>query len=869
MHLVFSILLLFLVVTLSGCVEDSQSPDSVLEDHSIAYVKRALYDNEGDIVPLDGRLLLTFRPGGDLYLRDRASATAPERNITASLTQGEGDVRDLSVSFDGTKMLFSVREPELDGVPDDQQPTWNVWEYDTVTQQLNRIISSDIIAKQGQDLAPAYLPDGRIVFTSTRQREAKRQLLDEGKPQFTGIEESLQEHAAVLHVMDADGSDIQQISFNASHDFDPTVLTNGRILFSRWDNMGRQNAIRLYTVRPDGTDLQIHYGAHSAEVGHGDAQTDYLQVQQMEDGKLLATQVERGQNNRGGDLVVIDAENYIDHDQPTNINQGVLSGSGQRDATVLNVQLGDQPLSGGGLFLSAYPLWDGSQRILTSWSPCRVMNGERVVLCGTADLNNENAVPADPLFGLYLYHTGEHTLRPLVLAEEGVIISDVVALRDRQLPTILFDGIPGDGRIDRDLYDQSVGLLHIRSVYEVDGVDRANPNIATLADPQQTAAADRPARFVKIVKSVALPDQDTLDIDRSALGVNRQQRMREIVGYAMVEPDGSVLVEVPANIPFTISLLDANGRRTHNRHQMWLQLRPGETQQCNGCHNHNQGIPHGRVEGPVAINSGATTSGLPFPNTEPSMIANMSETMAQTRGRLSCDTDCAARKLRMNIEFVDHWSDPVQRIPDASFDYRYADLDSALLHPTSDNCQNQWQPLCRGIINYPEHIHPLWDIERFDSELNNRRCTGCHSDTDELSALRVPEAQLQLDGGASPEQTDYLISYRELFVADNLQELQNGALQDILIESGLFETDEDGELILDGEDNPIPILITQPAPGPSMSPEGANRRYFLSLFEGGGVHEGWMSASELRLISEWLDIGAQYYNNPFVAPLEE
>lgn len=859
------------MLILSGCVDDSQSPDTVLEDHSIAYVKRALYDNEGNLAPLDGRLFLTFRPGGDLYLRDRASATAPERNVTALLTRGEGDVRDLSVSFDGTKMLFSVREPELDGVPDDQQPTWNIWEYDTVTQQLRRIITSDVIAEQGQDLAPAYLPNGRIVFTSTRQREAKRQLLDEGKPQFTGVEESLQEHAAVLHVMDADGTDIQQISFNASHDYDPTVLMNGRILFSRWDNMGRQNAIRLYTIRPDGTDLQIHYGAHSAEIGHGNTRTDYIQVQQMEDGRLLATQVVRGQNNRGGDLVIIDAENYIDHDQPTAINRSTLSGSGQQVATKLNVQLGDQPLSEGGLFLSAYPLWDGSRRVLTSWSPCRVVSEEQVMPCGATGLNNDDAVPADPLFGLYLYDTNQHTLRPVVVAEEGVIISDVVALRDRVVPTPLYDGIRGDGRIDSDLYDQGVGLLHIRSVYYVDGTDAANPNVATLADPQQTAAADRPARFVKIVKSVALPDQDTLDIDRTALGINRQQRMREIIGYAMVEPDGSVLVEVPANIPFTVSLLDANGRRIHNRHQMWMQLRPGETQECNGCHNHNSGTPHGRVGGLAEnqIYAGAMTTGQPFSNTNPLMTPEIGETMAQTRARLSCSTDCAARKLQPDIVFVDHWSDSAQRTPDASFDYRYADLDSALIQPISINCQNQWRPSCRSVINYPEHIHPLWDLTRVDAALNDVRCTNCHSDTDELGARRVPEAQLQLDGGASPEQADYLISYRELFVADNLQELQNGALQDVLVESGLFEVDEDGEFILDGEGNPIPILITQPAPGPSMSPEGANRRYFLSLFEVGGVHEGWMSASELRLISEWLDIGAQYYNNPFAAPLEE
>ncbi len=901
MRLIFFLFLAALLIsslmTLSGCVDDSQTPDSALPDYPIAYVKRALYDNEGELTPLSGRELLTFLPGGDLYIRDRASSTAPERNVTASVTQGAGDVRDLNVSYDGTKIIFSLREPALEGVPDDQQPTWDIWEYDIIGQQLNRIISSDIIARQGQDLAPSYLPDGRIVFTSTRQREAGRTLLDEGKPLFKGVEESRQEHAAVLHVMDDDGSDIQQISFNASHDFDPTVLMNGRILFSRWDNMGGQNAIRLYTVRPDGADLQIHYGAHSAQVGHGDASTGYVQVREMEDGRLLATQTLRGQENRGGDLVIIDAENYIDHDQPTEINRGVLSSPGQEAATVLDVQLENQSLSVGGMFMSAYPLWDGSQRILTSWTPCRILYEGAIVPCPAGDLNSEETVSADPLFGLYLYDIGNHTLRPLVIAQEGVVISDVATLRERDFPARLYDGFPGDGRIDRDLYDRGVGLLHIRSVYDVDGRDTARPNLAALADPQQTVAADRPARFIKIVKSVTLPDRDTLIVARSSLGVSAQQLMREIVGYGMIEPDGSVMVEVPANIPFAIELLDENGRRMRSRHQAWLQVRAGETLTCNGCHNHGSGMPHGRADGPVAVNSGAATSSQPFPNTNPVMVANMGETMAQTRMRLSCESDCAERKLLMDVVYTDHWSDSALRLPDDSFEYRYADLDSALLHPTSESCQNSWQPLCRTIINYPDHIHPLWDLARVDSALVDRRCTNCHSDLDELGALRVPEAQLQLNGGVSPEDADHLISYRELFFADNVQELLNGALQDILVESGEFETvesgefeivesgefetDENGELILDDNNNPIPILITVPilidipilttqlAAGPSMASAGANSRYFLSLFDDGAVHEGWLTPAELRLISEWLDIGAQYYNNPFAVPEEE
>ena len=46
---------------------------------------------------------------------------------------------------------------------------------------------------------------------------------------------------------------------------------------------------------------------------------------------------------------------------------------------------------------------------------------------------------------------------------------------------------------------------------------------------------------------------------------------------------------------------------------------------------------------------------------------------------------------------------------------------------------------------------------------------------------------------------------------------------------------------------------------------------FLSKFDGTdhGVtvdHTDFLTKAELRLISEWLDIGAQYYNDPFVAP---
>jgi hypothetical protein len=56
----------------------------------------------------------------------------------------------------------------------------------------------------------------------------------------------------------------------------------------------------------------------------------------------------------------------------------------------------------------------------------------------------------------------------------------------------------------------------------------------------------------------------------------------------------------------------------------------------------------------------------------------------------------------------------------------------------------------------------------------------------------------------------------------------------------------------------------------SMSGNGANasNRFFSKFDVGGGTvdHRGFLTSAELKLLSEWLDIGAQYYNDPFAAP---
>ncbi|WP_197475573.1 hypothetical protein, partial [Oleiphilus sp. HI0043] len=77
----------------------------------------------------------------------------------------------------------------------------------------------------------------------------------------------------------------------------------------------------------------------------------------------------------------------------------------------------------------------------------------------------------------------------------------------------------------------------------------------------------------------------------------------------------------------------------------------------------------------------------------------------------------------------------------------------------------------------------------------------------------------------------------------------------------------EGEPLRDEFENIIYVQETVPV-GPTMNTAGALRSgEFLDLFEAGGSHEGDLTLSELKLISEWLDLGAQYFNDPFAAPI--
>lgn len=852
-------------------VAEGQAADPVVLDIPIAYVKRPLpLDDQNNVEPFDARELITFEIGADLFIRERASPSAAERNITDGITAGLGDVRDLEVSYDGTRVIFAMRAQFIENADEEDQPRWNIWEYDLEFDTLTRIIVLDNTAEAGHDVAPYYLPDGRIIFSSTRQRRSNAILLDEGKPQFSALDEDRVEFAFVLHVMNADGSDIRQVSFNQSHDLDPSVLSDGRIVFTRWDNMGGRNAMHLYTMNPDGTDLQLLYGKNSHDTGTGGATIQFLQPREMSDGRMMTIAQPFQVASRGADVIIIETVAYLENTQPNVANAGVLTGPAQSFATLNDVRT-DGTVSPGGVFGSAYPLWDGTDRMFVSWSQCRLVDVAelaaavldptllpvRIFPCTDARLADPAYVEADPLFGIWIYDRETDTQLPVLQPEEGIIYSDIVAAQQRDLPPVIYDQAT-TGVLDQRRVDAGVGFIDIRSVYDIDGVDQATPDIPALADPAQTTADQRSARFLRIVKAVSIPDDEVRDFANTAFGRSAGQGMREIIGYVPIEPDGSVYVMVPANIPLAISVLNAAGERVTPRHQSWLQVRPGETLECNGCHENNTGFSHGRADAFDGAYPGALVDSLPFPNTVSQYFADFGETMAEARARLSCATDCAEITPRVDVVYDDVWTDELAagRARDASFAYLYDDLTTPA--PVSAACQAQWTPICRIVINYEMHIHPLWAEPRLAPDgITDVTCQVCHSPVDAMAMIRVPLGQLDLTDGPSVEEPDHLRSYRELLFPDNEQFFDGGTgtLQDVMIQVGIN--------LVTGDPILQPVTV-----GPSMSVNGAvASAQFLGRFAVGGSHEAYLSDAELRLVAEWLDIGGQYFNNPFDAPI--
>ncbi|HXO15974.1 MAG TPA: hypothetical protein VN835_06505, partial [Steroidobacteraceae bacterium] len=455
-------------------IANSQVADPATVDFPVFYVKRQVpLTKAGTVQQDDLRVLRDALPSADLYKRAAVSPSATETNITARLTAGASwDVKDVDASADGTRVVFAMRGPLVMNQDPKKPPSWRIYEYVIASDTLHAVINpaGDPDPLTVNDVSPHYLPDGRIVFSTTRQTQSQGILLDEGKPQFAAQDEDRNEPAFVLEVMNADGTGVHQISFNQSHDRDATVLANGRVLWSRWDHAPGKDAMHLYSANPDGTDLELYYGANSHMTGTNNTVVEFVQPRQMQDGRILALMRQYTGVDFGGNLVIIDGTHFVENTQPLLAN-AALAGPAQTPGTPNDVRTIPGP-SPGGRFDAAYPLQDGTNRILVSWTQCRLLDNTQtppaIVPCTSPAGAAPNPQTAPPLYSLWMFDPKQNTLMPIMPPVEGVMVTDVAVAQPRALPNIILDKVPGVD-LDQNLVDAGVGVIDIRSVYDIDG----------------------------------------------------------------------------------------------------------------------------------------------------------------------------------------------------------------------------------------------------------------------------------------------------------------------------------------------------------------------------------------------------------------
>ena len=215
-----------------------------LLDAPLLFVKRHAY-HSGHIYDD----YYTWHPGGGIYVIENPSAPLAEQKVRAVIdpttkeTLGVGVYRDPELSYDAKKILFAFKGEEKGGT--------SIYEIGIDGRGLRRLTDlatsctkpfpTRALGNGRHDISPCYLPDGRIVFTSTREG---------------GRVPCFNSEVDTLHVMNADGSDVHSISVNNVNEFDPVVLPDGRLLFGRWEYVDKTALYMqsLWTMTPDGAE---------------------------------------------------------------------------------------------------------------------------------------------------------------------------------------------------------------------------------------------------------------------------------------------------------------------------------------------------------------------------------------------------------------------------------------------------------------------------------------------------------------------------------------------------------------------------------------------------------------------------------------
>jgi len=197
------------------------------------------------------------RPGGGLFVLDRPGRSLACRDILDGRLAG-GNVLEPRLSYDGRRIVFSyvdVKGTSYD--PDRLRNEGDDGFYHIYEVGIDGTGFRQVTSGPYDDLMPAYLPDGGIVFSSTRRG---------GYARCFGGQFGLRWHVYTLHRVDGDGSNLRCLSFHDTNEWFPSVSNEGHVLYSRWDYIDRDAVTHqnLWSTRPDGTGAMAVWGNATA-----------------------------------------------------------------------------------------------------------------------------------------------------------------------------------------------------------------------------------------------------------------------------------------------------------------------------------------------------------------------------------------------------------------------------------------------------------------------------------------------------------------------------------------------------------------------------------------------------------------------------
>ncbi|MBM4093817.1 MAG: hypothetical protein FJ276_31080, partial [Planctomycetes bacterium] len=545
------------------------SPQSLPFDE-IVFVKRKPYSSDHYYTDIDnGTSPDRFLPENAICIynvrtkRERPVVTAAE------LPGGRGFIGKISLSFDATKVLFDFRENPESG--------FRVWEVGIDGSGLRQVSfppddEGEKVARWGRpwhtdDIHPCYLQDGSIMFSSTR---CEHTVLCGGSAHLV---------APVLHRMAADGTGIEQLSKSPVSEFCPLVLSDGRVMYHRWEyvDKGARVCKTIWSMNPDGSMPQELYGVAD------DTTTVYMYPQPIPGDELRLVCVGTCHFPQGGCLGAIF---LIDTANGTRVR-------------------GPDPDEAG------YLPWD-SRYAVTNITPHVFI--ERRTEPGWYFLKEDGQYVHDPSgTSGHLYTHPYPVDASTFLVSYKVNPSDHYKDVANAYALYLVDTAGNHCPVHRD---EQLSCWHPTPLV-ARGVP---PQVATARDPD-LAAKDRALCVLTNVhqgmQGVARGEVKWLRINEalprywdtgrrwdnslSSSAWKAALWPRVQWGIVPVEEDGSAYFEIPADRSIFFQALDENFREIQ-RERTYVNYRPGEVRSCSGCHGEaGHSVPPAATDPPLAL----------------------------------------------------------------------------------------------------------------------------------------------------------------------------------------------------------------------------------------------------------------------------